>query len=79
VTRALLFTWTTVDGTKLVPVTVTEDAGEPVTIVFGESKLIVGSGLLTVSVAAGEVPPPGVGFTTVTARLPVVLTSTVVS
>jgi hypothetical protein len=63
----------------LVPVTVTADADEPVTIAFGESAVIVGTTLLTVSVATGELPPPGAGLVTITAKLPAVFTSAAVN
>jgi len=40
--------------------------------VSGETELVVGMGLFTVSVWALDVPPPGAGFTTVTEWVPAV-------
>jgi len=60
--------------TKLVPVRVMVVAPLPAVIEFGLTELNVGTGLLTVKVAALEVPPP-LGFTTVTESVPAVAVS----
>jgi hypothetical protein len=52
--------------TKFVPFTVSVNAAPPAVALEGERLVIAGSGLLTVKVAAAEVPPPGAGFVTVT-------------
>jgi hypothetical protein len=53
---------------KLVPVTVIFEAAEPAEKLAGASCVIDGTGLFTANDAATEVPPPGAGLTTVTAR-----------
>ncbi len=56
--------------------TVKVNAALPAVALEGERLLVVGSGLLTVKVSAGvEVPPPGLGFVTVTGMLPAVAIS----
>ena len=56
--------------TKFVPVTVSVNAAAPAVTLVGERMLVVGTGLLTVKVSAGVVvPPPGVGFVTVTGMM----------
>jgi hypothetical protein len=52
--------------TKFVPVTVRVNAAPPAVALAGESEVAVGDGLLTVNVRAHDLPPPGVGFITVT-------------
>jgi hypothetical protein len=64
--------------TKFVPVSVIVNAGTPALIVFGEIEVSVGTGFVVleiVNVTEFDVPPPGVGFTTVTGALPAVSTS----
>jgi hypothetical protein len=56
--------------TKFVPVTVRVNAAPPAVALDGESEARVGAGLLMVNVRAPEVPPPGVGFITVTDAVP---------
>jgi hypothetical protein len=52
--------------TKLVPFTVRVNCGPPAVAQVGLSELMVGTGLLIVNVTAFDVPPAGVGLTTVT-------------
>jgi len=64
--------------TKFVPVSVIVNAGTPALIVFGEIEVSVGTGFVVpeiVNVTEFDVPPPGVGFTTFTAGVPAVSTS----
>ncbi len=63
--RAAPFHWALEDGTKPVPVSVTTMFAS-VTYKAGALAKITGTGLLMGSVAGAEVPPPGVGFATVT-------------
>ena len=56
---------TTVEGTKPVPLMVTGRSGEPASAFAGVRLVIAGTGLFTVKLTAAEVPPPGVGFWTV--------------
>lgn len=67
----LPFHSTVVDGTKLVPDTVTVNPPPPALVDAGLSAEIVGIGLSTINCAALEVPPPGDGFETVTSSVPV--------
>lgn len=61
---------------KFVPVTVSVNAAVPANLLVGDKVLSVGAGLLTVKVSAGvDVPPPGVGFVTVTEIVPAVAIS----
>jgi hypothetical protein len=60
------FQFTVDPETKFVPVTVRVNAAPPAVALEGESEARIGAGLLTVNVRAPEVPPPGVGFITVT-------------
>jgi hypothetical protein len=58
---------------KLLPVTVRVKAGPPAVAELGKMEVRVGTGLLAalmVNVFAEEVPPPGVGLTTVTLAVP---------
>ena len=68
---------------KPVPLTVNTWLAVPATTEAGDKLEIAGTGLLfglmTVNVAADEVPPPGAGFVTVTGTLPAVLRSPAVS
>ena len=50
--------------------TVSVNADPPAVVEVGEMELVVGTGLLIVSVCALDVPPPGVGFTTVMEAVP---------
>ena len=66
------------DAMKLVPVSVSVNAAPPVVAVVGLMEVSVGTGLfaaLTVKVTDPEVPPPGVGFVTVTGGVPTVAIS----
>src|SRR6266545_2534255 len=58
--RETPLTWTTDPFTKLLPLAVSVKAGPHAANVLGEMDESVGAGLLTLSVAAGVVPPPGV-------------------
>jgi hypothetical protein len=51
---------------KLPPFTVIVNAGVPAIALFGTSEPSDGTGVVTVKVTAFDVPPPGVGFTTLT-------------
>jgi len=68
---------TTDPETKPVPVTVIVKVEFPTVFESGEMELVVGTGLFTVKVWAFEVPPPGVGLTTVIANVPPVTRSAV--
>ena len=57
------------------PVTVSVNDDPPAVVEVGEMELVVGTGLLIVSVCALDVPPPGVGFTTVIDAVPPVAMS----
>ena len=71
-----LFHSTTEVLTKLLPVKVSVKAGLPAVTDVGEIEVRPGKGLLMVNVrAAFDVPPPGVGLTTVTDAVPAVKTS----
>ncbi len=62
--------------TRLFPVTVVVKPTFPEVALEGERLLVVGNGLLTVKVNADvDVPPPGVGFVTVTGIVPAVAIS----
>jgi len=58
------------DALKFVPVTVSVKLFPPAIVEVGEIDVVVGTGFLTVSVCAPEVPPPGPGFTTVIESVP---------
>ena len=64
--------------TNPVPVKVTVVSGLPVGIVFGETEVNVGTGLLIVKVRGLEVPPPGAGLDTVIEAVPAVAMSAAV-
>ena len=70
VVRADPFTCTCDPLTKLLPFTVRVNAALPAVTLEGEMLDIEGTGLLTVSVAADEVPPPGAALLTVMETLP---------
>ena len=55
---------------KFVPVTVSVKEEPPAVVEVGEIELVVGTGFTIVSVCALDVPPPGVGFTTVIDPVP---------
>jgi hypothetical protein len=58
------------DALKFVPVTVSVKLFPPAVVDVGETELVVGTGLFIVSVCAFDVPPPGVGLTTVIDAVP---------
>ena len=63
---------------KFVPFTINENATPPAVAALGTSELIVGTGFgaaLTLKLTEFDVPPPGVGFVTLTAGVPTVATS----
>jgi hypothetical protein len=70
--------FTTEDGTKLVPFTVSVKAAVPAVALVGEIEVMVGTGLLTANGEAPDVPPPGAGFVTVTLNVPAVAISATV-
>src|SRR5436309_15285739 len=80
VVRSLPFQCTTDDATKFVPVTVNVNAALPATLSVGDRELTVGPGfgVFMVKVCALDVPPPGVGLTTVTKAVPAVAMSAAV-
>lgn len=59
------FHWIVEELTKPLPFTVIVKPAEPACTEFGDSDDMIGTGLATVKVAPAEVPPPGIGFTTV--------------
>jgi hypothetical protein len=67
------FHFTVEPETKFVPVTIKVKPALPAVAQAGLSEVIVGAAL-TVNVCAVDVPPPGVGFTTVTDAVPAVTT-----
>src|SRR6266446_6776441 len=66
---------TTEVDTKFVPLTVSVNAAPPAGALVGNKVVIVGTGLLMVTVAAAEMPPPGAGFVTVTLNVAAVAIS----
>jgi len=68
--------FTTAPETKFDPFTVNVNAPEPTNTLVGESVVMVGTGLFTVKLTEFDVPPPGVGLTTVTGSTPPLATST---
>jgi hypothetical protein len=52
--------------TKFVPFTAKVNAPPPAVALVGERVVMVGKGLFTMKLTAFDVPPPGVGFVTVT-------------
>jgi hypothetical protein len=75
VTREVPLKFTVELAIKPVPFTVSVNAPEPETTPVGESEVITGAGLFTVKFTPADVPPPGVGFTTVIGKVPAVFTS----
>jgi len=74
VVRAEPFQFTFEVETKLVPFTVNVNPPLPAVVELGLIEVVVGTGLLIVNVCGLDVPPPGVGFTTVTDAVPAVAT-----
>lgn len=70
--------FTTELETNPVPVTVNVNPAPPASALAGESVVTVGAGLLIVSVAAADIPPPGAGFVTLIEALPAVAISAAV-
>jgi hypothetical protein len=67
VVRAVPLNRTTELFLKFVPLTVNVNASSPPVLLVGDSVVTVGTGLFTAKLSAGvDVPPPGVGFVTVT-------------
>src|SRR5882672_2908569 len=66
---------TTEAGTNPVPVTVSVKPAPPAVAPLGLSEVIAGAGLFTVNDEFPEAPPPGVGFVTMTLKLPAVAMS----
>jgi hypothetical protein len=58
------------DALKFVPVMVSVKLFPPAVVDVGEILVVVGTGLLTVSICEPDVPPPGPGFTTVIKSVP---------
>jgi hypothetical protein len=56
---------TTVEGTNPLPLIVMGRSGEPAVALVGVMPVMAGNGLFTVKLTADDVPPPGVGFSTV--------------
>src|SRR2546426_72256 len=75
VVRAAPFQRTPEPFTKLLPLTVKVNAASPVVALVGDTDVSVGAGLLTENVCAADVPPPGVGVSTVTGTLAAVAMS----
>ena len=75
VTRDTLLNFTADVVTKLVPFTVKVKAPEFTSFDVGDKVVIVGTGLFTLRPTALEVPPPGLGLTTVTEIDPAALRS----
>ena len=63
------------DALKFVPVTVSVKDDPPAVVDVGVMPVVEGVGFLIVSVCAFDVPPPGVGFTTVIGAVPAVTIS----
>jgi len=66
VLRAEPFQFTVAPLTKFVPFTVNVKDLDPRSFVVGDNEVSVGTGLLTVKGKVWDVPPPGVGFDTLT-------------
>ena len=63
---------------RFVPFTIRENAAPPAVAEFGTNEVIVGTGFAAAPIlklTEFDVPPPGVGFVTVTAGVPTVVTS----
>jgi hypothetical protein len=74
VARGVAFHFTVEPETKLVPFTVKVKSALPPVVQVGLIEVVVGTGLLIVNVCGLDVPPPGLGFTTVTDAVPAVAT-----
>ena len=70
VVSATPFHSTTEPLTKLLPVTISVNAGPPAVAEVCESDVRMETGLLIVKVTVLDVPPPGVGLNTVTEAVP---------
>jgi hypothetical protein len=70
VASAAPFQSITVPVSKLVPVTVSVNAGLPAIAEVCDNNVTVGTGLLIVKVIAADVPPPGSGLKTVMGTVP---------
>jgi hypothetical protein len=75
VIRFTPFHCTTDDETKLAPVTVSVNPGEPTPTLLGERLVTLGAGFRTDRLAAPDVPPPGAGVRTLMAAVPAAATS----
>jgi hypothetical protein len=75
VVRVLPFHCTVEDGPKFFPVTVSTKLALPATAELGLNRVIFGGGTLIAKFKPFDVPPPGVGFTTVTLAVPTVAIS----
>jgi len=76
VERGVPLKFTVAPETKLDPFTVSVNAPEPTNTLVGDNVVTTGVGLFTVKFTAFDVPPPGVGFVTVTGSVPPLATST---
>jgi hypothetical protein len=74
VARGAPFQFTVEVETNLVPFTVKVRSALPAVAQVGLIEVVVGTGLLIVNVCGLDVPPPGLGFTTVTDAVPAVAT-----
>jgi len=63
------------EATKFVPFTVSVKSELPAVVEVGVIEVVVGTGFVIVKVSEFDVPPPGVGFTTVTETVPPAATS----
>lgn len=70
VVRLLPFHCTCDEAMNPLPLTVSENAADPAAVVAGAIEAIAGVGLLTLKIAAAELPPPGAGVVTVTDAVP---------
>src|SRR5512134_2042029 len=75
VARGVPFHWTVAPVTKALPFTVNSNAALPATTLAGLRELTTGIALPIVNVTGDDVPPPGVGLTTVTWVVPVLAMS----
>jgi hypothetical protein len=75
VARLLPFHCATEVLIKLLPFKVNVNAAPPAIAEFGAIEVSAGIGVVAVNVTTFEVPPPGVGFTTVTGKVPAVIKS----
>lgn len=66
---------TTAPDKKFVPVTVRVNAALPAIALVCDRDEMAAAGLLTVKIIGGDVPPPGMGFVTVTGNIPAVAMS----